>query len=172
MRGQRMVIERLEHSMIVLSTEPARVPLVNPNKVLLPRLHIKLGLMKQFVKTINKEDKYFEYLQQTFPNISDAKVHEGVFDGPQIHKMFNDQKFIKIMNKKEKAAWTSFKNAAENFLGNHQSENIKKIVSDLVKNFEKLDFLMNLTLQFLDSYIDYFSMNLEDYSEKQGERFH
>ena len=63
-------------------------------------------------------------------------------------------------------------NVMENFLGNHKSENFKKIVADLVKNFGKLGCVMNLKLQFLDSHIDYFPMNLGDYSEKQGERFH
>ena len=29
-------------------------PLVDPTKILLPPLHIKLGLMKQFVKSLNK----------------------------------------------------------------------------------------------------------------------
>lgn len=149
-----------------------QTPLVNPDSVLLPPLHIKLGLMKQFVKALNKEGKCFEYLQEKFPNILDAKLNEGVFDGPQIRKMLNDQNFIKVMNNKEKATWTSFKNVMENFLGNHKSENLKKIIADLVKNFGKLGCLMNLKLHFLDSHIDYFPINLEDYSEEEGERFH
>ena len=37
-------------------------------------------------------------------------MHEGVFDGPEIRKMLSDQNFIKVMNKKEKVVWTSFKN--------------------------------------------------------------
>ena len=60
--------------------------------------------MKQFFKALNKEGNCFEYLQQKFQNISDAKVYESVFDEPQIHKMLNDQNFIKVVNKKEKAA--------------------------------------------------------------------
>ena len=86
--------------------------------------------------------------------------------------MLNDQNFFKVMNKKEKAVWTSFKNVVENFLGNHKSEHCKKIVADLVKNFGKLGCLMNLKLHFLDSHIDYFNINLGNYSEEQGERFH
>ena len=48
--------------------------------------------------------------------------HEGVFDRLQIRKILNDQNFIKVMNKKQKAAWTSFKNIMENFPGNHKSD--------------------------------------------------
>ena len=88
--------------------------------------------------------KCFEYLQQKFPNISDAKVQEGVSNGPQVHKMLNDQNFIKVMNKKEEVAWTSIKNVVENYLGNHKSENFKKTVADLMKNSGKLGCLMNL----------------------------
>jgi len=44
-------------------------PLVEPSKVLLPPLHIKLGLMKQFVKALNKEGECFEYLEMKFLRI-------------------------------------------------------------------------------------------------------
>jgi len=37
-------------------------PLVEPSKVLLPPLHIKLGLMKQFVKALNKKGECFDVL--------------------------------------------------------------------------------------------------------------
>ena len=42
-------------------------PLVEPNKKLLPSLHIKSGLTKNFVKAINKADRGFAFLQQKFP---------------------------------------------------------------------------------------------------------
>ncbi|KMQ84942.1 hypothetical protein RF55_16839 [Lasius niger] len=45
-------------------------------------------------------------------------------------------------------------------------------VSEMVENFRKLGYLMNLKLHFLDSHIDYFPENLGDYSEVQGKRFH
>jgi len=31
-------------------------PLVEPNKILLPSMHLKLGLMKNFVKATNQEE--------------------------------------------------------------------------------------------------------------------
>lgn len=52
--------------------------LVEPSNVLLPPLHIKLGLMKQFVKALNKEGECFSYIEMKFPGISDAKLKEGV----------------------------------------------------------------------------------------------
>ena len=43
--------------------------LVDPKKVLLPPLHIKLGIMKQFVKTLPKDEETFKYLSSKFPRL-------------------------------------------------------------------------------------------------------
>lgn len=51
--------------------------LIDPAKVLLPPLHIKLGLMKPFVKALNKEGDCFKYLCAVFPKLSDAKIKEA-----------------------------------------------------------------------------------------------
>jgi len=84
-------------------------PLLDSKKVLLPPLHIKLGLIKQFVKALNKDGKCFEYLGKQFPHISDAKLKEGIFDGPQIRKMLNDKKVITTMTGKKKLLSSAFK---------------------------------------------------------------
>jgi len=57
------------------------------------------------------------------PTIFDAKLKEGIFDGPQIRTMLKDEAFVATMNNDEKAAWLSLKNVVENFLGNHKSDN-------------------------------------------------
>jgi len=36
-------------------------PLVEKSKILLPSMHLKLGLMKNFVKAINQEEATFTY---------------------------------------------------------------------------------------------------------------
>lgn len=147
-------------------------PLVDHSKVLLPPLHIKLGLMKQYVKALDKEGECFKYLKKQFPKLSDAKITEGIFDGPQIRKMLRDDDFISTMTDKERAAWISFKEVVQNFLGNHKSVEYKEIVARMVENYKELGCLMNLKLHYLHSHIDYFPMNLGDFSEEQGERFH
>ncbi|GBL79246.1 hypothetical protein AVEN_92468-1 [Araneus ventricosus] len=55
---------------------------VPPVKVLLPPLHIKLGLMKQFIKSLSKNGECFRYMCSKFPKLSEAKLKEGVFAGP------------------------------------------------------------------------------------------
>jgi len=36
-------------------------PLVEPSRILLPSMHLKLGLMKNFVKAMNQEEVAFTY---------------------------------------------------------------------------------------------------------------
>jgi hypothetical protein len=42
-------------------------PLVNPENVLLPPLHIKLGMVKYFVKAMDRNGVGFMYLKHKFP---------------------------------------------------------------------------------------------------------
>jgi len=37
-------------------------PQVEPSKILLPSMHLKLGLMRNFVKAVNQEEAAFTYL--------------------------------------------------------------------------------------------------------------
>ena len=60
-------------------------PFVDPKDVLLPPLHVKLGLMKNFVKGRNNEGQAFRYLRNNFPKLSDAEVKEFLLD----HKYVN-----------------------------------------------------------------------------------
>ena len=43
------------------------------NKVLLPPLHIKLGLMKNFMKALHKNGAAFQHLSTVFPGLSAAQ---------------------------------------------------------------------------------------------------
>jgi hypothetical protein len=79
-------------------------PLVNPWKLLMPPLHIKVRLMKQFGTALDKESAAFEYLRDFFPKVSEGKVKAGVFVGPQIKKILECKEFPKMHTTKEKAA--------------------------------------------------------------------
>ena len=58
--------------------------LIERSKILLPPLHIKLGLAKQFVKALKPTSRAFRHIRQMFLSISEAKVKGGIFVGPQI----------------------------------------------------------------------------------------
>ena len=84
-------------------------PPVDMNKVLLPPLHIKLGLMKNFMKALHKNGVAFQQLSTVFPGLSAAKVKEGIFVGPQIREVLKDTDFEELLNLKELRAWQAFK---------------------------------------------------------------
>ena len=65
--------------------------LVLPEKIYLPPLHIKLVLMKNFVKGMDKTGSGFEYVRNKFPNVSVAKIKGSIFMGPQIRELMQDQ---------------------------------------------------------------------------------
>ena len=50
-------------------------PLVLPENIFLPPLHIKLGLMKNFVKGKDKTGRGFQYLRNKFPNV--CRTNQG-----------------------------------------------------------------------------------------------
>lgn len=127
--------------------------------------------MKQFVKALPQDGEGFKYLRSKFPALSDAKVKEGVFVGPDIRKLVKDENFEKSLSDHEKDAWTGLKNVMKSFLGNHKDPNYKDIIGRMLETFEALGCKMSLKVHFLHAHLDYFLENL-DVSEEQGERFH
>ncbi|GBM69221.1 hypothetical protein AVEN_210442-1 [Araneus ventricosus] len=127
--------------------------------------------MKQFVKALPKEGECFKYLCGQFPGLSEAKLKEDVFVGPDIKKMMKDEKFETKMETNERKAWESFKLVITSFLGNKKDPNYKSIVEEMIKNFKILGCSMSLKIHFLNSHLDYFPENLGAVSEEQGERF-
>lgn len=150
----------------------AHPPLVDPTKIYLPPLHIKLGLMKNFVKGMDKNGEGFEYIRQKFPKISDAKIKEGIFVGPDIRKLMKDECFDECLNEYELAAWISFKNVCRDFLGNKKGDNYKNSVDHLLRSYRILGCKMSLKIHFLHSHLDFFPENLGAVSDEHGERFH
>ena len=50
------------------------VALVSADKILLPPLHIKLGLIKQFVTALDPSGETLKEIRSLFPKLSEAKV--------------------------------------------------------------------------------------------------
>ena len=66
-------------------------PLVQPSKILLLSMHLKLVLVKYFVKAMNQEEAAFTYLREKVPRLSEAKSKEGIFIGPQIRDLIKEE---------------------------------------------------------------------------------
>ena len=136
--------------------------LIEPQKVLMPSLHIK-----QFVTALHKESAAFMYLQVLFPKLSEVKVKAGIFIWPQIKSMIECDEFAKLLNRKQKTAWNSFVAFVHGFLGNHKAENYLQLVQNA-----KMGCRMFLKVHNLDSHLDKFKENRGVRSEEQGECFH
>lgn len=147
-------------------------PLVSRDRIILPPLHIKLGLIKQYVKALNKDGRCFNYIVKVFPKLSNEKIKAGIFDGPQIRKLIDDTNFINHMTDVEKRAWEEFVWVVRNFLGNRKCDGYIKHVEQLLKHYQRLGCNMSIKLHYLHSHLDRFPENLGDLSEEQGERFH
>ncbi|UYV69193.1 K02A2.6-like [Cordylochernes scorpioides] len=150
----------------------ANLPLIDSENIYLPPLHIKLGLMKNFVKALDRNASGFAYLKQKFSSISEAKIKEGIFVGPQIRELQQDGNFQNSLNEVEAAAWNSFRNVCKNFLGSVKVENYRDIVNDLLLSYKALGCNMSLKIHFLHSHLDFFPDNLGAVSDEHGERFH
>jgi hypothetical protein len=148
-------------------------PLIDPQKIYLPPLHIKLGLMKTLVKQMGKANSpAFQFLAKKFPKLSSAKLKEGIFVGPQIKAVLQDKSFTEHLSEAELQAWIAFRWLCENFLGKHKSPRFQEGVQNLLDAYRKLGCNMSLKVHFLHSHLDFFPENLGMVSDEQGERFH
>jgi len=72
-------------------------PLVERSKILLPSMHLKLGVMKNFVMAMKQEETAFTYLREMFPRLSEAKLKEDIFVGPQIRNLIKEEYFSMLL---------------------------------------------------------------------------
>ena len=136
-------------------------PIVSRDKIIFPPFHIKLGLMKQFVKALHLDSECFQHILRTFLGLFYKKIKAGVFDGPQIRTLIvRNQAFVQAMNDKEKAAWLSFVDVMKNFLGNKKAGNHEDLVGNMLSAFRHLGCKMSIKLHFLFSHLEKFPDNL------------
>ena len=79
-------------------------PTVSRENIIFLPLHIKLGLMKQFVKALNTDDECFQHIFSVLPGLLFEKIEASVFNGPQIRTLVRNQEFARKMNDKERTA--------------------------------------------------------------------
>ena len=139
--------------------------------MLLPPLHIKLGLMKNFVKALQKNGAAFQHLSVS-PGLSAAKLKEGIFVGPQTQEVLKNTDFEELLNLKEPRAWEAFKSVCSGFLGNTRVPDYQACIEKLLKSYEDMGCRMSLNIHFLHSHLNFFLPNLGAVSDEHGERSH
>jgi len=70
--------------------------------------------------------------------VSDAKIKESIFIGPQIRELMQDKQFDEDLNETEGKARLSFKRICKDFLGNHKAANYQDVVQDLLNSYKAM----------------------------------
>jgi hypothetical protein len=130
--------------------------LINLKKILLLPFHIKLGIMKKFVKAFPKNGNCFKHFFKKFLHLSVAKLKEGIFIGSDIRKLMFDEHFLLMMTEVVREAWMAFKSVVTKFPGNNKDPDYVTIVENMLEKFKVLGCLMSLKSHFLNSHLDFF----------------
>lgn len=146
--------------------------LVETEKVILPPLHIKLGIVKSFIKTVYKNPEVAARLKQIFGRLSEAKLKEGVLNGPDIRKLMKNASFEAVLDPPDLDAWQAIKDVSNSVLGKKRAINYKERVEKMMIAFELIGVHMSLKIHFLHFHLDYFGHQLSTESDEQGERYH
>ena len=147
-------------------------PLVPRDRTILPPLHIKLGLIKQLAKALDKDGESFKYICRSFLGRSIEKLKAGIFDGPDIRKLMQGENFIVSMNPLEADVWRGFVGVVQNFLGNRRVANFEEVLQNMLDVYQRLGSNMSIKVHFLHNHLDRFPANCGAVSDEQGEHFH
>lgn len=66
-------------------------------------------------------------MRQISPKITDAKIKEDIFVGPQISYIIHEKEFEELLVALDKIACKGFKDVTENFLDNYRAKNYNHI---------------------------------------------
>ena len=130
-----------------------------------------MELIKQLVKALYKDDECFKYICRSFPRLSIEKLKAGIFDGPDIRKLMQDENFILSMNPPEADTWRGFVGVVQKFLGNWRAANFEEVVQNMLDAYQRLGANMSIKVHFLHKHLDRCPANC-NVSDEQGERFH
>ena len=102
--------------------------------------------------------------------MSDAKIKEGIFIGPQIRELMQDKQFDEDLNENERNARLSFKRICKEFLGNYRAANCQEVVQYLLTSYKAMGCNISLKIHLLESHLDFFPENLGEVSDEHCER--
>jgi hypothetical protein len=83
-----------------------------------------------------------------FPHLSEAKLKQGLFVGPDIRKQISEKDFVLTMTEVEREAWIAFESVVTMFLGNNMNADYVTIVANMLEKFKFLRCLMSLKINF------------------------
>ena len=140
-------------------------------KIIIPPLHVKLGVTKNLLKSTRPQ--VIQWLKENLlDGLSYAKLTEGVLNGPDIRKLFDDSRFPEQLNELELNAFNSLVAYCDRFLGNHREDNFRELAENLKKDFKLQSVNMSVKVHYAVDHVDDFQSNCGGFSDEQGERMH
>ncbi|PNF22015.1 hypothetical protein B7P43_G17540 [Cryptotermes secundus] len=130
-------------------------------------LHIKLGLMKNSMEAMSRNGEDFRHLARKFHRVSDAKIKEGTFVGPQIKWVVNDKNSDKVLEGAKKRGWKAFILVVDNFMRRQSA----KLAAQMLEAHRETECKYHL-INTHHSRLDFFPTNVGAVSDVRGERFH
>lgn len=112
--------------------------LVPIQKILLPPLHVKLGLLKQFVITLDPNYTALHHIRKKCFLIYLMQKRKVAYLLEQIHVMLASRDLEQTMTVVERNAWEAFRMVVMYFLGKTKCENYEEIVESLSQLYEVL----------------------------------
>ena len=117
------------------------------------------------MKALDKDGECFKYTCQSFPGLSLEKLKAGIFDGPDIGKLMQDENFIHSMNPHEVDAWRVFVEVGQNFLGNRKAANSVQVVQSMLDAYQRLGANISIKVHLLHNHLDRFPANFGNVSD-------
>jgi hypothetical protein len=68
--------------------------------------------------------------------LSEAKLKEDFFVGPDIRKLVFDEDFLLTMTEVEREAWIAFRSVVTKFMGNNKDPDYVTIVANMLEKFK------------------------------------
>ena len=90
------------------------------------------------MKGVDKTGRGFEFTRKKFPNVSDAKIKEGIYIGPQIRELMQDKQFDEGLNVTERNECLFFKRICKDCLGTDKATNYRDVVQDLFISYKAM----------------------------------
>ena len=148
-------------------------PLILSKDIILPVLHLKLGIFKQFIKYL-KNDAAISIVGEMFPRTSTQKVTAGIFTGPQVDKIIEDDGFISALTEEENACRKAILDVLRHVLvpSDFSVMYKRQCVDNMISRFRNLEVNYSPKLHYVDIHLPELLSRQFVVSDQHGERLH
>lgn len=159
----------------VLGFEGVRkTALVEMKNIILPPLHILIGLYYSFAKQLFQvNESALEYIMSKYPFISPSKHKNGVLTGNLINQLMEDNTFAQFLTEDQLNLWQSICAFSKELLSARiRPENYMELANNLKDSFARLGTNMSPKVHLATQHPSEFRQFCAKYSEQPGERMH